>query len=270
MSFWGKVAATLEFDFRRSLTVGRLSAFAALSLFPPALAIVISLFGPGLEAAPVIIGVTVMAAGILAELLWATPIVYGELEGKTWLYLATRPRGVLAVLLGKYLVAVLWTVAVCGIALTLSVLVVAADEVPNASANLGPRAWDMWRVFAILIVMAAFSYAAIFAWIGVVFHRRAMVFAMAYVIALEVIIAQVPAVINQISVRHHLTALAVKWLDFRALGDEELDDFILQQMLGSLEPDWRNIGMVLATAVVALSASAWIITSREYLTAEEV
>ena len=260
MSFWGKIAATAEFDFRRSLTAGRLSAFAVLSLFPPTIT-AICLLGPGLEAAPVIIGVTVMAAGVLAELLWATPIVYGELEGKTWPYLASRPRGVPAVLLGKYLVAALWTWAVCGTGLTLCTLLAAAAQVPNALR--------MWLVFSALIVLAAFAYAAVFALIGVLFHRRSMVFAMAYVILLEGVVAQIPAVVNQITVRHHLTALGVKWLDFRRLGDEEVPDFILQQMLGVQEPDWQNVVTIVATAAVALGASLRIICSREYATADE-
>ena len=261
MSFWGKVAATALFDFRRSLTISRLSVFVVLSLFPPAI-VAINLFGPGLEAAPVIIGVTVMMVGILAELLWATPIVYGELEGKTWLFLAVRPRGVLAVLLGKYLIAVLWTMAVCSIALTICVLLAATAQIPGAL--------QMWLVFLILITLAAFAYAAIFALIGVIFPRRAMVFAMVYVIVFEVLVAQIPAIINQITVRHHLTALGVKWLDFRYLGDEEVPEFILHQMLGAQEPDWQNILMIAATTAIALAASMRIICSREYITADEV
>lgn len=260
MNFWGKVAATAQFDYRRSLTASRLSAFAVLSLFPPAIT-AICLLGPGLDAAPVIIGVTVMTAGVLAELLWATPIVYGELEGKTWPYLAARPRGVAAVLLGKYVVAALWTAAVCVTGLTLCVLLAAAAGVSDALR--------MWLVFSALIVLAAFAYAAVFALIGVVFHRRSMVFAMAYVVLLEGVVAQVPAVVNQITVRHHLTALGVKWLGFRRLGDEEVPDFILQQMLGAQEPDWQNIVTVAATAAVALAASLRIICRREYSTADE-
>ena len=87
--------------------------------------------------------------------------------------------------------------------------------------------------------------------------------------ATEEVIAQVPAVVNQITVRHHLTALGVKWLGFRRLGDEEVPDFILQQMLGIQEPDWKNILMVVATAAIALAASMRIICNREYLTADE-
>lgn len=260
MSFWGKVAATTRFDFRRSLTLSRMAVFAVLSLFPPAI-LAINAFSGGLEAAPVIIGVTVMMVGLLAELLWATPIVYGELEGKTWAFLAVRPRGILALLLGKYLIAVLWTLAVCGVALTLCVLIAAAAQVPNAM--------QMWLVFATLVSLAAFAYAAIFALIGVIFHRRAMVFAMAYVILFEILIAQVPAVINQITVRHHLTALAVKWLNFRHLGDEEVPDFILEYMLGAQEPDWKNLSIVLATTAIALGVAIWIIHRREFVSADE-
>lgn len=260
MSLGGKIAATIRFDFRRSLTAGRLSVFLVLSLFPPAILAINSL-GVGIEAAPVIIGVTVMMVGLLAELLWATPIVYGELEGKTWVFLAIRPRGIAALLLGKYLTAVLWTLAVCGTSLTLCVLVAAVVQVPNT-----PR---IWLVFSSLICLAAFAYAAIFALIGVIFHRRAMVFAMAYVILFEILIAQIPAVINQITVRHHLTALAVKWLKFRSLGDEEVPDFILQYMLGAQEPDWQNLLMVVGTTTFALAAAMWIIYRREFATADE-
>jgi ABC-type transport system involved in multi-copper enzyme maturation permease subunit len=260
MRFWDKIAATAEFDFRRSLSISRVSVFFVLSLFPPAI-MAINLVGPGVDAAAVIIGVTVMMVGILAELLWATPIVSSELEGKTWSYLAVRPHGILAVLLGKYLIAVLWTMAVCSIAMTLCVLLAATAEVPSTL--------QMWLVFLILITLAAFAYAAIFALIGVVFHRRAMVFAMGYVILFEVLVAQIPAIINQITVRHHLTALAVKWLGFRRLFDEEIPDVILQQMFGAHEPDWQNLLVVAAIAAIALAASMRIICNREYLSADE-
>jgi hypothetical protein len=121
----------------------------------------------------------------------------------------------------------------------------------------------------ILITLAAFAYAAICTDRSRL-SPTAMVFAMAYVIVFEVLVAQIPAVINQVTVRHHLTALAVKWLNFRYLGDEEVPDFILQQMLGVLEPDWQNFLMVAVTTAIALAASMQIIRNREYLTADEV
>lgn len=261
MSFWRQVAATVVFEFQRSLTISRLSIFVVLALFPPAI-VAINARLDGLEVAPVIVGVTVMMSGILAELLWATPIVYAELEGKTWVFLAVRPRGIAAVVIGKYLIAAAWTAAVCTVALTISAAVAELAGVPDV-----PR---LWAVFMVLVLLASLAYAAVFALIGVLFHRRAMVFAMVYVILLEVVVAQIPAIVNQITVRHHLTSLGVKWLDFRYIGDERLEDFILVQMLGAGEADWLNFTAVAAMTAVALGATLWAVTNREYITADEV
>jgi ABC-type transport system involved in multi-copper enzyme maturation permease subunit len=60
---------------------------------------------------------------VLALMLWATPMVHSELEARTWPYLAVRPGGKTAVLLGKYLSAVAWTIAVAWLSLTLSIAV---------------------------------------------------------------------------------------------------------------------------------------------------
>ena len=127
-----------------------------------------------------------------------------------------------------------------------------------------------WLVFMFLILLAAFAYGAIFLLIGVLFHRRAMVFAMVYVIGVEGFVAQLPAVINQVSMRHHLTALAVKWLDFKVLQETISREPVLREMLGLDEPDWANILMVVVTTVVTLALSVLIVRSREYITAEEV
>lgn len=278
MSAWSKAWATARFDFQRSLTPHRFSIVLVLSLFPPAI-MAINLLGPGSDLAPVIIGVTVMMVGILAELLWATPIVYQELEGKTWTYLAVRPFGILALLTGKYLIAVAWTLSVCTAAMSLSVGLVMAFDVIDTYSQAGQFTSSLvassdhlrtWSVFMVLIVLASFAYGAIFLLIGVLFHRRAMVFAMAYVIGLEGIVAQVPAVINQITMRHHLTALAIKWLDFDFVREEALREPVLQQMLGINEPDWKNVLILVVTTLVALAASVWIVRSREYITSEEV
>lgn len=260
MNLGRQIAATVAFEFRRSMTLSRLSIFLVLALFPPAI-VGINARLAGLEVAPVVIGVTVMMAGILAELLWATPIVYTELEGKTWLFLAVRPRGIAAVVLGKFLIAAAWTAAVCISGLTLSAGIAEAAGAPDV-----PR---LWGVFFILIMLAALAYAAVFALIGVLFHRRAMVFAMAYVLVLEVFIAQLPAIVNQITVRHHLTALAVKWLDFRYFGDEVVSEEVLVEMLGFGEADWQNIVAIAAVTMIALLATLWTVTRREYLTADE-
>ena len=44
-----------------------------------------------------------MLVSMLGTLLWTTPAISAELERRSWVYLAVRPNGATAVLLGKYL-----------------------------------------------------------------------------------------------------------------------------------------------------------------------
>lgn len=256
MSLARKVMATAQFDLSRSLRPSRLVVFGILAFFPPAIT-AISTADEGVEFAPAIIGITVMMVGALALLLWATPIVHHELESKTWAYIAIRPSGRLSLLLGKYLMSVVWTITVCTIALTLCVAIVGlADPMANLIR--------LWAVFFALICMAALAYGALFLLIGTVFPRRSMVFAVAYMILVEGIIAFVPAVINQLTMRHHLTALAIRWLDF----DFAPDDFA-DRILGLGEPTWQNMGILILSPIVLLSVTIYLIVNREYITADE-
>ena len=43
---------------------------------------------------------------VLSLLLWATPNVHSELEGKSWVFIASRPGGRISNFLGKYMAAV--------------------------------------------------------------------------------------------------------------------------------------------------------------------
>ena len=262
MNLWAKAWATVLFDFQRSLTPSRLSVVVVLSLFPPAIMGINLIGDQGREVGPAIIGVTVMMVGILAELLWATPIVYQELEGKTWTYLAVRPFGKLALLCGKYMIAVAWTMFVCSVAMTLSVLLLLRVDILSDHMHT-------WLVFMFLILMASFAYGAIFLLLGVLFHRRAMVFAMVYVIGLEGFVGQLPAVVNQLSMRHHLMALAVKWLDVPTFLDAAMREPVMREILGMDEADWVNILMLVVTTLVTFALAAWIVRSREYITSEE-
>jgi ABC-type transport system involved in multi-copper enzyme maturation permease subunit len=122
----------------------------------------------------------------------------------------------------------------------------------------------LWAVFFLLICMAALAYGALFLLIGTLFPRRSMVFAVGYMILVEGIIAFVPAVINQFTMRHHLTALAIRWLDFRFASDDFAD-----RILGFGEPTWQNMGILLLSPLVLLSVTIYLIVNREYITADE-
>jgi len=92
---WRGAAATCMFELRRSMSIQRISVTAGLALFPPAM-LALLIFGAKVSSADggalmidsaqfltVFLVALVMLLGLL---LWATPNVYSELEGKSWLF----------------------------------------------------------------------------------------------------------------------------------------------------------------------------------------
>ena len=61
---------------------------------------------------------------LLGLLLWATPAISTEIEGQTWVYLTLRGSGRSAVVIGKYLTAVFWTLSAALSATTISSVLV--------------------------------------------------------------------------------------------------------------------------------------------------
>ncbi len=108
-NFW----AVLQFELLRTLTLPRMLWWAVLTLFPVFITtlICISPLNQPLPPEPwglFLFAVIPMLVTMLGTLLWATPVVSEELERKSWVYLAVRPDGSSAVLIGKYLATVVW------------------------------------------------------------------------------------------------------------------------------------------------------------------
>jgi hypothetical protein len=117
-----QILSVCLFEFKRSLTVGRLTAYFVLSLFPPAMVLLIANVS-AFHAYQIIVMFLTYVVCILSLLLWATPNVYSELESRNWLFITTRPHGRTSLLLGKFLAAVLSATLVCFIAVALSCLI---------------------------------------------------------------------------------------------------------------------------------------------------
>jgi len=116
------VWTVLEFEFRRSRSWKRMLVWAGVAMFP-AFIIALMLFADDrLPRAGWVSIVFVMACEmvvILNAMLWVAPIVQAELEGKTWLYVVTRPYGRFCLVLGKLLNGLLWTLGAGLVALAL-------------------------------------------------------------------------------------------------------------------------------------------------------
>ena len=229
-----------------------------LAGFPPAMIAVIGLSGRSIPLKDLLIVTLVAIVSLLAQLLWATSNVYSELEGKSWIFLASRPRGRISLFLGKYFSAVAFSFAVCLIAISLSLGI----RTYLMSTMVNPI--GAWLGMCGTFLLACMTYSAVFSLIGTLFQKRAMVFGAAYIILSEFILANVPAIISKFTARYHLQAIAAEWIGWLHPLPEEA--FI--EIFGETTLTF-HLSCLLCAIALLLTLGSFIVTARQYITAEE-
>ncbi len=210
---WGPIGV-FKLELIRTLTFGRIMTWCLMALFPPIL-IGIASWQIGsrnaIGAAEMNLGYVIMlfllipqVVTVLGLLLWATPIIHSELEAQTWVYSVVRPGARRAVLLGKFCIAVLWAFSSACVAVTLAI--------PFSTVT---SPFQTWGVLCFLNFVSAVSYAALFATIGTLIQKRAMVTAFMYGIFVEAILSTLPATINQLTVSFRLRSILFQLLDLK-------------------------------------------------------
>ena len=259
--------ATFTFEIRRSFTYHRLSIAVALSLFPPLMISVIARIfvrgdrvagdiGQYIEFTMVFL---VALVCLLMLLLWATPNVHSELEGKTWNFVVVRPGGRVACFLGKYLVAVMISFVTALISLSGCLLVANhffAVEDPE------------YKLVCLATVygLACLVYGAIFSAIGTIFIKRAMVVGAGFLIGVEVFLSMLPALVSKFAMSYHLRETGLAWLGWFV---PEYSEETYRFEFGEAWPVWMHITCILVMTVVALLVGMIVITNRQYVTLEE-
>ncbi len=216
----GSIVAVFCFEWKRALTVPRMLWWAVLALFPVFIVGLVRYTASTTSGAPeelwrdlcvwLIFALIPMLVSMLGTLLWATPAISTELERRSWVYLAVRPNGATAILLGKYFAAVTWVIPPAVFGLTIAVPL----------AHTGDD-WRIWWTMVRLVLLSCPAYAAIYLFLGVLMPRRSMVLAVAYTLFFELVISFVPAVINKITVQYRLRALAANWCNIEIPGGRE-------------------------------------------------
>ncbi len=244
----------MRFELGRSLTLGRIAIWLVLVAFPVGLISILRMKLPIDPIEPIGFAMYFLIPEVvclLGLLLWATPAIATEIEGQTWIYLAMRRSGRTTVLLGKYLTAVVWSLSAAIVAATLCVLIVSPPEMIR-----------MWWVMCALATLSCFAHAAIFLLIGVIFHRRTMVTAVVYTLAIEYGLSFVPAVANKLTVNYHLRGLLADWMDWEEVRSRA------ETVFGSELATTHLIALAVYT-VVLLSASMLRLTTAQYPTQQD-
>ena len=253
----GNIGAVFLFEWKTALTVPRMAWWAVLALFPVFIVTLIRIrpdLNPSADLWAAILFVLIpMLISMLGTFLCATSVVSSELERKSWVYLAVRPNGSTAVLLGKYLAAVTWVSSAALLGLTVSVLITQMDDMRG-----------MWTTLARLICLSCPAYAALFLILGTLFPKRSMVIAVAYTLIFELVISFVPAMINKLTVQYRLRALFLDWADI-SIDNAELDFLSLVSDASAA----FHVAMLLAYTLVLLIAAVVVIRWCEFKVGEE-
>jgi ABC-type transport system involved in multi-copper enzyme maturation permease subunit len=247
-----------KYEWERSLTWSRLLGLLLIIAFPVALiATVKTIADVNSRATPdtkfVIFSIVVFVlipqiATMLSLLLWATPAVNSELEGQTWIYALVRPNGRIILVLGKYLVAVFWSLIGGTVSVSLLVPILQLD-----------RSWDLWWTTMRLLFLASVAYSALYIMIGTFFQRRSMVVAFIYTVVIEGLLSFLPATVNQLTVSYRLRSLFLQWINIKLPADDD-NPF----MIADLSGEWHLVLGILIYAVVCLTISAYWLRRSEY------
>lgn len=266
----GNVGAVFQFEWKRTLTIPRMAWWMLLASFPVFIMGLVRFNVPiqdevvtsgprrpdelwrGL-CAWMIFALVPMLVSMLGTLLWTTPAVSTELERRSWVYLAVRPNGSTAVILGKYLAAVTWVIPPALVGLSIAV--------PLAETGDDFR---IWRGMAGLVLLSCPAYAAIYLLLGVLMPRRAMVLAVAYTLLFELVISFIPAVINKITVQYRLRALAVDWCKLEIVGGRQSTETLFGN-----ESAWVHVTALICLTMALLVAAVVLLRLKEFSTSAE-
>ncbi len=265
--------AVIAFELSRLRTWQRVFLTLVMIFFPPLMFLI--LWHSGAMPIPefaicVLNGMTCL----LVMLLWATPNVYAELEGKSWVFVTSRPHGRLSILTGKYLISVMLSFLISWIGMSLCIL--ATD--PGSLIPGGASRWELWLYFTGLLFLASMVYSAVFSFLGTIVQRRAMLLAFGYFMIIEVVAALVPAVIGKFAMTYHLISLLIHWNGWSsALEEVDTQNSLAPQMQVAYEfellygiwPQWLNLLAIATMTLCMLSMAAVTIRSREYLTLDD-
>ncbi|MEZ6063014.1 MAG: hypothetical protein R3C19_21935 [Planctomycetaceae bacterium] len=266
--------AIIRFEWNRTMTSGRIAWWVTLAAFPVVITSLVRWFtyeavmrvppdrmeeflAAQQTAWSIVLYMLVpCVASAVGVLLSAAPAIAGELEQRSWVYMATRPNGIFWLMLGKYMVAVVWGASASIAGLTVAVPITGLDVA---------TAFDLWFTLVRLCLLSCGSYAAVFMLIGAIIPHRAMVFCVAYTGVVEVVISMIPAVINRITVQYRLRSLFVSWTG----AEEQLRNMPFFEYVFNEDGTMLQILWLLALTAVFLVTALVIAHRREFTAVAE-
>jgi ABC-2 type transport system permease protein len=260
----GKILAVFRYELKQSFGIGTTIIWLLIILFPSALQLLINLAGYADSVTIELAGMLVVAlipgaVCLLNALMSMSSFLHIELEGNTWPYVAVRSQGKVALMFGKYLVAVTRSMAAGMFALMLMM--------PLTSHALETDFGLFVGVTAALVVLSSISYCSLFCLLGVIMHKRPLIMAVIYMVAFEGLISILPAVVNKITIHYYLRSMLVRWMDWEIFDLPILSD----PNIFSLESNTPlDLFFLAAINVGCLVTAATLLVNKEYCMGEAI
>jgi ABC-2 type transport system permease protein len=214
------LAALFVLTLRQHLRGRRLLVLSLLFLLPSVLTVVVKLAPhppqPEEMEFAFVFNLIPHALATLTALLYAAGIIQDEVEEQTLTYLLLRPLPRWALYVTKLVVTWIVTSALTAAFTTLA-LVVIWWNAPELWGEVLPR---RAAKIAAVLSLAQVGYCSLFGLIGLS-TRRSLIAGLAYIIAIEGLLANFESVLRRLTVMYYFRVLSVRWLGLAPVRIEE-------------------------------------------------
>jgi ABC-type transport system involved in multi-copper enzyme maturation permease subunit len=203
---WNTIAAA--FQLATLQVIGRKRRLVTIIVFllPFVLALIVRRFG----APDTNLGYSAVVSGMLAMFLipfvavfWGSALLTDEVEGKTLVFLWTRPAGRSRLFVLKYIAVVLWIFLLSAVAILSTYLVIySRTSFSNVADNLMVTIWDI-RALA----LGGACYAAL-SFLFATLFKKPVTIGLLYAYLFDSLANVLPGFMKRFSIRHNVLSLA--------------------------------------------------------------
>jgi len=242
----------------------RLISLGAINLLPVVVVLVVRLWfadqgiTPHLLLMPLTHQVFIPFLIPIVALAVGASAIGEQVEEGTIVYYWTRPVRRRAIFLGRLAAAQSVSILLLSASLVLCFLVM-------VSQGPGVITWDFLKLYLdtfLVIFLGAFSYAALFAAMGTLL-RKPVVPAILFAFVWEGLVSEIPARIQETTLRFHLQNLVPKPVVETNDLPGILRDLLQEALKRDPVPAWRSVVILLLVAVVTTAAGIWLLRQKE-------
>ncbi|MGE0433403.1 MAG: ABC transporter permease [Planctomycetota bacterium] len=183
--------------------------------------------------------------GLLVSLVYGTSIMHAEIDGKTLVYLFTRPVPKWKVVVAKYVA----TVGFIGLPMMISLGIAwSVLGMPGGIVGIG--------ALVIQLAVGLIAWTGIFAAVGLLVPKHAVPVGIVYALVMELVFTLIPALVNYLTINFYQRSIMVEMFGNagqppnRMVGDAPL-------MVALLVP--------VLIGGVGVAVAAWVSTHRQFV-----